>query len=76
MLASDAIQAAGSHERIPHKIYLQDETSLRELSALKLDIDHPSVDGGPSVEAYLADGSLDLRGFPIESLPKGLKVSG
>ena len=65
-------QGADPFARTPHKIRLQDETSLRELSELKLDIVRPSVDGGPSVEAFLNEDEVNLLkslGYRIESIP-------
>jgi len=59
-------------DRTPHKIYVQDESSLRELAALRLDVDRASVDGGPSVEAYLNADEVNLLaglGYRVEPIP-------
>ena len=60
-------------DRTPHRIYLQDESSLRELAALRLDIDRSSVvDGGRSAEAYLNADEVSLLkslGYRLEPIP-------
>lgn len=67
-----SVKAADPFERTPHKIYLKDETSLRELAELPLDIDRSSVDGGLTVEAYLNPDEAELLkalGYRVEPIP-------
>jgi len=60
-------------DRTPHRIYLQNEATLRELQALCLDIDRSSVvDGARSVEAFLnADETSLLKslGYRLDPIP-------
>lgn len=72
MAFSIAARADEPSQRTTYRIYLQDETSLRELSALRLDIDRPSVNGGPTVEAYLNNDEVNLLkslGYRVEAIP-------
>ncbi len=59
-------------DRTPHQIYLQNETSLRELAGLKLDLDRSSVTGAPVVEAYLNPDEVNLLrslGYRVQAIP-------
>lgn len=70
--AVGASQTTHFFDRTPHKIYLQDETSLRELSALRLDVVRASVaDGVPTIVAYLNRDEVNLLkglGYRVEAI--------
>ncbi len=66
------LEAADPFARQPYKIFLSDETELRELSELRLDILRASVGGEPSVEAFLNRDEaalLQALGYRIERIP-------
>ncbi|MFH1861763.1 MAG: M14 family zinc carboxypeptidase [bacterium] len=65
-------QASGFFDRTPYKIHLPNKDSHRELAALRLDVDRSSVDGNPSVEAFLNPDDVNLLralGYQVESIP-------
>lgn len=66
------VEAVNAIERTPHKIYLQDETTLRELAELRLDIVRASIDGSNTVEAFLNPDEVNLLealGYQVEPIP-------
>lgn len=59
-------------DRTPYQITLQDETSLRELAALNLDIERGSVGSEPTVVGYLNEDERNLLtalGYELEPIP-------
>jgi hypothetical protein len=64
--------AADPLARTPHRIAFQDDTSLRELSALNLDVVRSSVGDGNSIEVFLNEDEVALLkalGYSVNDIP-------